>query len=313
MNTIKITDFNQLTSYSEKLPTDLQWFDENTFEFADNIPGIKLHIKGERFDSTMSTTLMRSILKLQEGVYRQYSIYKYGEIRRLSNEERAMLELYVKVDEGSSWIEIDLKPIIETIAEKIETMTPNQTLAGIAIVSVASIICIGTKKILDYKQKIKELETQSKTMTEIQKTTAQAQIESIKATADFYKEIAKQTGTSEIEINNEKLDISAIKKITSSPREKKENSQAVISSSFKITDIHIHDRYEDSAKDISLDIISKDGIVYKDVSILEGIIDKDDYQMLKDSTDKKFMNMKIVVTKHGDEIIGAFLNSVEIE
>ena len=49
------------------------------------------------------------------------------------------------------------------------------------------------------------------------------------------------------------------------------------------------------------------------MSILEGIIDKDDYQMLKDSTDKKFMNMKIVVTKHGDEIIGAFLNSVEIE
>lgn len=313
MNTIKITDFNQLTAYSEKLPTDLEWFEENTFEFADNIPGIKLHIKGERFDSTMSTTLMRSILKLQEGVYRQYSIYKYGEIRRLSPEERAMLELYVKVDEGSSWLEIDLRPIIETIAEKIETMTPNQTLAGIAIVSVASIICIGTKKILDYKQKIKELETQSKTMTEIQKTTAQAQIESIKATTEFYKEIAKQTGTSEIEINNEKIDAAAIKQITTSPREKKENSQELVSNSFKVTDIHIHDRYEDSAKDISLDIISKDGIVYKDVSILEGLIDKDDYQMLKDSTNKKFMNMKIVITKHGDEIIGAFLNSIEEE
>lgn len=313
MNTIKITDFNQLTTYSEKLPTDLEWFEENTFEFADNIPGIKLHIKGERFDSTMSTTLMRSILKLQEGVYRQYSIYKYGEIRRLSPEERAMLELYVKVDEGSSWLEIDLKPIIETIAEKIKKMNTKQFLAGVAIVSIAATICVVSDKAFDHKRKIKELEIQSEALTEIQRATAQAQIESIKATTEFYKEIAKQTGTSEIEINNEKIDAAAIKQITTSPREKKENSQELVSNSFKVTDIHIHDRYEDSAKDISLDIISKDGIVYKDVSILEGLIDKDDYQMLKDSTNKKFMNMKIVITKHGNEIIGAFLNSVEEE
>lgn len=224
-----------------------------------------------------------------------------------------MLELYVKVDEGSSLLEIDLKPIINKIAEKIKKMTTNQFLGGIAIVSVAAIICVTTSKALDYKKKIKELEMQAEAMTDIQKTALQSQIETIKATTGFYKEIAKQTGADEIEINNEKIDASALKQITSSPREKKENSQEVVSNSFKVTDIHIHDRYEDSAKDISLDIISKDGIVYKDVSILEGLIDKDDYQMLKDSTNKKFMNMKIVVTKHGDDIIGVFLNSVEEE
>lgn len=254
---------------------------------------------------------MRSILKLQDGVYRQYSIYKYGNIVRLSPEERAMLELYVKVDVGSSWLEIDLKPIVETIAEKIKKMNTKQFLAGVAIVSIATTICVVTSKAMDHKRKIKELEIQSETMTKIQRTTAQAQIESIKATAEFYKEIAKQTGTSEIEINNEKIDTTTIKQITSSPREKKENSQEVVSNSFKVTDIHIHDRYEDSSKDISLDIISKDGIVYKNVNVLEGLIDKDDYQMLKDSTNKKFMNMKIVVTKHGDEIVGVFLNSIE--
>lgn len=313
MNTIKITDFNQLTVYSEKLPTDLEWFEENTFEFADNIPGIKLHIKGERFDSTMSTTLMRSILKLQEGVYRQYSIYKYGEIRRLSPEEYAMLEIYAKVDPGSSWIELIPQPIINAVAEKVGNMTSGQILIGVASVAIASTICVVTSKVLDHKKKIKELEVQKETLTGLQKTTIEAQIEMVKAQTQFYKEIAKQTGTSEIEINNEKIDAAAIKQITTSPREKKENSQEVVSNSFKVTDIHIHDRYEDSAKDISLDIISKDGIVYKDVSILEGLIDKDDYQMLKDSTNKKFMNMKIVITKHGDEIIGAFLNSVEEE
>lgn len=187
MNTIRITDFNQLIAYSEKLPADLEWFEENTFEFADNISGIKLHITGKRFDSTMSTTLMRSILKLQEGVYKQYSLYKYGEIRRLSNEERAMLELYVKVEDGSSWLEIDLKPIIEAIAEKIEKMDTKYFLAGVVIVSIAATICVVISKAFNYKRKIKELELQTESMTEIQKTTAQAQIESIKATTEFYK------------------------------------------------------------------------------------------------------------------------------
>lgn len=313
MNKIQITDFNQLAAYAEKLPSDLEWFNDNTFEFSNNIPGIKLHIKGERFDSTMSTTLMKSILKLQEGIYRQYSLYAYGKIQRLTPEEKAMLELYVRVDEGSSWIEIIPEPIIKCVAEKINSMTSNQIVGTIAIVSVASVICVVTKKVLDHKQKMKELELQAETLTGIQKNTAQAQIETLKATTEFYKEISKQTGTKEIEINGEKVDSAVIKKIAAVPREKKGNSQEVIDGSFKVTDIHIHESNVSSDKDISIDILGTNGSVYKNVTLLEGIIDKDDYQMLKDSTDKKEMQMKIVITKHGDEIIGAFLNSVEIK
>lgn len=313
MNKIQITDFNQLAAYAEKLPGDLDWFNNNTFEFSNDIPGIKLHIKGERFDSTMSTTLMKSILKLQDGIYRQYSLYAYGKIQRLSPEEKAMLELYVKVNEGSSWIEIIPEPIIKCVAEKINSMTSNQILAAIAIVSVASVICVVTKKVLDHKQKMKELEVQAETLTGIQKSAAQAQIETIKATTEFYKEISKQSGTKDIEINGEKVDAESIKKIASVPRERKENSQEVIDGVFKVTDIHIHESSVSSDKDISIDVLKSDGSVYKDVNLLEGIIDKDDYQMLKSSTDKKEMNMKIVITKHGDEIVSAFLNSVEMK
>ncbi|MEE0892494.1 MAG: hypothetical protein UIT85_00535 [Treponema sp.] len=256
---------------------------------------------------------MKSILKLQDGIYRQYSLYAYGKIQRLSPEEKAMLELYVKVNEGSSWIEIIPEPIIKCVAEKINSMTSNQILAAIAIVSVASVICVVTKKVLDHKQKMKELEVQAETLTGIQKSAAQAQIETIKATTEFYKEISKQSGTKDIEINGEKVDAESIKKIASVPRERKENSQEVIDGVFKVTDIHIHESSVSSDKDISIDVLKSDGSVYKDVNLLEGIIDKDDYQMLKSSTDKKEMNMKIVITKHGDEIVSAFLNSVEMK
>lgn len=130
---------------------------------------------------------MKSILKLQDGIYRQYSLYAYGKIQRLSPEEKAMLELYVKVNEGSSWIEIIPEPIIKCVAEKINSMTSNQILAAIAIVSVASVICVVTKKVLDHKQKMKELEVQAETLTGIQKSAAQAQIETIRQRQSFIR------------------------------------------------------------------------------------------------------------------------------
>ena len=88
-----------------------------------------------------------------------------------------------------------------SIKEKIKKMSTKQFICGIAIVSVASVICVVSSKAFDHKRKIRELEMQKDAMTEIQKTAVQAQIETIKATTEFYKEIAKQTGTDEIEIN----------------------------------------------------------------------------------------------------------------
>ena len=311
METIEISDFNQLAQYAEKLPHDLDWFKSHQFTFSRNISGIKIHIKGERFDSSMSTTIMRSVLKLQEAIYRQYSLYVYGEVRRLSQEERATLEIYAKVEPGSSILELIPEPIIKAVAEKINTMTTGQFLIGIATVALASTLCVVTGKILDYKKKIKEMEIQKETLSGIQKTFVESQIEATKAMTDFYKEITKQTGVQSLEINGENIDSEKIKVALASPREKKENSQKVISGAFKVTDIHILDRHGDSAKDISLDIIDEKGEVYKDVNVLEGLIDQNDYQMLKDSTNKKFMNMKIVVTRHGDKTISVFLNSLE--
>lgn len=64
-------------------------------------------------------------------------------------------------------------------------MTEEQVLVGIAMVSAASIICVLSAKVIDHKAKIKELEIQAETMTSFQKTVAQAQIETIKATTEL--------------------------------------------------------------------------------------------------------------------------------
>lgn len=65
-------------------------------------------------------------------------------------------------------------------------MSSKQMVIGIVIVSIAATVCLLTSNILNYKSKIKELEIQAALLQGIQKTTAEAQIEAIKAQKDFY-------------------------------------------------------------------------------------------------------------------------------
>ena len=249
---------------------------------------------------------MRSILKLQKAIYHQYALYTYGKITPLSAEEKAMLEIYAKVDNGSSWIELIPLPIINAVSKRIKTMTGNQMLVGIAIVSIAITVCMSTSKVLDYKLKLKEKEMQTATLQGIQKTTVEAQIEALKAQADFYKEIVKQTEAKKIEINEEEIEQEKLKTIISSPTHiKSQITQEVISNSFKVTDIHIADN------EVSIDVIGKDGMIVKNVIIFEQIINANDYRILKDSTNRMFMTMTIMLTKKSDKIIGAVLHSIE--
>lgn len=298
MNIIPIYDISELDLYASKL-NDLDWFNENSFEIK-SIPGIKMHIQGDSFDSTVSTTVMRSILKLQDAVYRQYSLFAYGDIRKLSSSERAGLEIYAKVEPGSTWIEVFVEHILMNIAEKIKKMTPGQTMATIAIIAVAATLSLATDKIIDAKVKIKEIESNSNS----QKIIAQSQIEIIKAQTEFYREIAKQTNAN-IEVNGEKIDSREIKEILSTPREKISLEQKLVEGEYKVTDIHIDDEW------YSIDVISKDGEVIKNITLLEGMIDQDDYKVIKESANRIFMHMKILLTYKRDIIQCATLNSVE--
>lgn len=298
MNIIPIHNIYELDLYTDKL-NNLDWFNENSFKIEE-MPGIKIHIKGYKFDSTISTTVMKAILKLQDAVYRQYSLFAYGEIKALSASERAELEIYTRVEPGSTLLEVFVEQVLTNIARKIKDMTPKQTMATIAIVAVAATLSLAINKITDAKVKMREIEANS----ESQKLIAQSQVEIIKAQTEFYKEISKQTGAS-IEVNGEKLYPEEIKHILSSPREKNVSVQKVVEGEYKVTDIHIDDEW------YSIDVISKDGEVIKNITLLEGMIDKDDYKVIKESANRIFMHMKILLTYKRDIIQCATLNSVE--
>ncbi len=129
-------------------------------------------------------------------------------------------------------------------------------------------------------------------MQSIQKTAVEAQIEAIKAQKDFYKEIIKLEGVEKIEINGEEVKQENLRNIVSNTaRMKVQIIQEVVTNDFKVTDIHIADN------EVSIDVIGKDGMIVKNVIILEKIINANDYRILKDSTDRMFMPMTIMLTK----------------
>lgn len=82
-----------------------------------NWPVLELHFEGRDFDSSIPARLMPAILDIQKEIFRTYAFIAYGEanVRRLTDIERANLELVVRVGDGSS----DLRAKAEEIFNRL--------------------------------------------------------------------------------------------------------------------------------------------------------------------------------------------------
>lgn len=88
------------------------------FDFA-NWPNLTIRLTGEKFHSSLTPTVMRGFVDLQNAIYKSYALAKYGipDARRLSEEERDEVEIIVKLEEGSSILEIDIQGLLEKFIE----------------------------------------------------------------------------------------------------------------------------------------------------------------------------------------------------
>ncbi|WP_271105831.1 hypothetical protein [Pseudomonas tohonis] len=114
----------------EKLLADLE---------LEGWPKLKVRLVGDKFDSTITPTVMKSFIELQNLVYRSYALAQYqtDDTRKLSKDEREELEIEVKVEEGSSIFEVDFQEVLTKFAEKAaEQMTPEMiaiTVLGLGV------------------------------------------------------------------------------------------------------------------------------------------------------------------------------------
>ncbi|MFP3352275.1 hypothetical protein R0K04_12730 [Pseudoalteromonas sp. SIMBA_153] len=68
-----------------------------------NWPCLHLNVKGARYHSTITYSMMHSLIEYQKVIYRTYvDIFNKGSVQSLSHNERKALEVVFKVEEGSS-------------------------------------------------------------------------------------------------------------------------------------------------------------------------------------------------------------------
>lgn len=100
-----------------------------------HIPPLQIKLKGDRFDHSLTTTVMKGLIDFQEAINRSYCIARYNSpnLNYLEDYERDKLELVIIVNSGCTEIVADFKDIVKNIKEFCVDMTPNQKIAVISL------------------------------------------------------------------------------------------------------------------------------------------------------------------------------------
>ena len=136
----------------------------------DGWPTLSLYFKGEKFEQSITPTVMKGLLELQKGIYKSFAVAKFDSpTKRLSDEQKDALEIKVGVKGGSSSFEINYQEIAVKLIEQLGArMNPTEVL--ISVVSIA-VLYFGTSAYKSYLEGRKEIrskevsdETQRKTL-----------------------------------------------------------------------------------------------------------------------------------------------------
>lgn len=117
------------------------------------LPPLEIYLKGDKFDNSITTSVMHGLIKLQDAVYRSYALLKYGHtnLTRLKDYEKQALELKVVVKSGSSELEVDTQNLAEKFIELMGKMESKHILIAVCVTIVALFGYGVTSLYADYK------------------------------------------------------------------------------------------------------------------------------------------------------------------
>lgn len=94
-------------------------------------PNVQVKLTGEKYQSTITPSIMKAFLKLQDGLYKAYALAVYADSKhRLTDKEKKALELVIKVSQGSSNF-FDNFDINETLNNLLQNMNSEHLLIAI--------------------------------------------------------------------------------------------------------------------------------------------------------------------------------------
>jgi len=103
-------------------------------------PSLTFRLTGEKFDRSLTPSVMKGFIELQDQLNKSYALARYGvpDARKLSKEEREALEIEVKVGKGSSIVEVNMDGFLtKLLHELVGKMGPQEimiTALGAAVI-----------------------------------------------------------------------------------------------------------------------------------------------------------------------------------
>lgn len=123
----------------------------------EGIENFTMHLVGNKFHQTITPSVMKGFIDLQNAIYRSYAQIKYNDnsILRLTKIEKDELELEIKVINGSSGFDIDWLELLKKIVDNtVGKMNSRQVFIGVLVLIIAF---TGTVVTNDYLSNQKEV------------------------------------------------------------------------------------------------------------------------------------------------------------
>lgn len=209
-----------------------------------NWPVFEFRVKGDRYNSTMTASMMRSLLDIQTQLNNVYAEVVYGKTaRNLTADERASLEIVFKVEQGSSQLTGDLSGFFTELGKNAMEKLSGTQVVGM-VVGVAAIFgaySIGDAYLenqLESKKLDITLETDKArhditrdlikkfpSMGEMQKSIASAQLNLLRSVGD----------AESVELNSHHISKTSLTEINK--RERKQKELVRKDASYKVTSL----------------------------------------------------------------------------
>lgn len=160
--------------------------DNSHLEIGDIAP-IEIKLIGNVFHNSLTSTIMRGLLELQESIYRSYAIAKNGDdnLSNLTSYEKERLELIITIRPGCTEIIADIRGLIQDFKDLLADMTPKQKLAVIGLVLLTVFGCYAVTQLKDYHIE----KDKNQTQIQLQKDENATKIELEKQKTEQFKSI----------------------------------------------------------------------------------------------------------------------------
>jgi len=147
---LNIASFEDLNKFVEKCCKNITTIEKSEPLFYNELYIINIKINGDKYNSTITSSVMEYILNIQKWIYKTYKYINNG---KLSEADKKKLEIVVYIEKGSSEIIFSLFKQLDIISRAVDRMSGSQLTA----VAITAIIILGavaiTKYILKYKGK----------------------------------------------------------------------------------------------------------------------------------------------------------------